>query len=62
MSKHYTTGKPIPPALVKSLVASKNANTGYFNKRQLVHVARLSESIVTLVIEDAMRSHRMLLV
>lgn len=36
MSKHFKTGKPIPPELVKSLVASKNANAGHFNKRQLV--------------------------
>ena len=62
MSKHYKTGEPIPPALVKSphdltpiraasskdpsalypaeqvekIIASKNANAGFFNKRQLV--------------------------
>ena len=36
MSKHYKTGEPIPEDLITKLVASKNANAGHFNKRQLV--------------------------
>ncbi|PAA54643.1 hypothetical protein BOX15_Mlig009140g2, partial [Macrostomum lignano] len=36
MSGHYSTGEPIPDDLLQSLVASRLANTAFFNQRQIV--------------------------
>ena len=36
MSKHYVTGEPIAQELVDKLIASKNANAGHLNCRQLL--------------------------
>lgn len=35
LSKHVTTGEPLPDSLIAAKVAAKNAGTGIFNKRQL---------------------------
>ena len=36
MSAHYEDGSPIPDNLLKSLLASRKANTGVFNLRQIL--------------------------
>ena len=35
MSKHYKDGSPLPKEMLDKLVASKNANAGGFNLRQV---------------------------
>ena len=35
MSKHYKDGTPLPKEMLHKLVASKNANAGGFNLRQV---------------------------
>jgi len=36
MSAHYQDGSPIPDNLLKSLLASRKANAGIFNLRQIL--------------------------
>ena len=36
MSAHYRDGSPIPDDLLKSLLASRKANAGIFNLRQIL--------------------------
>jgi len=36
MSSHYKDGTPIPDELLEPLIASKTANAGIFNQRQIL--------------------------
>jgi len=46
MSAHYRDGSPIPDDLLKSLLASRKANAGVFNLRQIL-LATFDQSIHT---------------
>ena len=46
MSAHYQDGSPIPDNLLKSLLASRKANAGVFNLRQIL-LATFDQSIHT---------------
>jgi len=46
MSAHYQDGSPIPDDLLKSLLASRKANAGLFNLRQIL-LATFDQSIHT---------------
>ena len=47
MSKHYKDGTPLPKEMLDKLVASKNANAGGFNLRQ-VFLATFDQRLHTL--------------
>jgi len=46
MSQHYETGKPIPQTMLTNLIASRKANTGYNNLRQVL-IASFDQKIHT---------------
>ena len=46
MSAHHQTGEPIPDALMAALLASRNANSGILNMRQIV-LASFDQAIHT---------------
>merc|ERR1712037_971227 len=47
MSKHYKDGTPLPKEMLDKLVASKNANAGGFNLRQ-VFLATFDQRLHTM--------------
>lgn len=51
MSAHHQTGEPIPDALMAALLASRNANSGILNMRQIV-LASFDQAIHTAASAD----------
>jgi len=51
MSRHYETGEPIPAALLRALIDSRNANSGILNMRQTM-LATFDQTIHALESAD----------